>query len=407
MSVLSISAAARQHASRCALIVEDREYTYSELAELTASVELCRPNVYRGEGTLETALRLYASLDAEQPVCFLQTALEDTAAESQRLQLATSLDASVALVLFTSGSTGTAKGVMLSRKALIASACASEQRLGWSGNDRWLCCLPLSHIGGLSILLRCLIARKTVILQGRFDPQSTAELMQAQRATHISLVPTMLGRLVELGHQAPTRLRVALIGGAAIGDELATRARAAGYPLRLTYGMTETGSQVVTDGTPVDGAQLRVRQGRLEIAGPMLMDGYLPGGSGIVDGWFRSADRATIADDGQVFIEGRDDATIISGGENIDPREIEAALLQLPSVHEVYALGIPDPQWGQVLVALVVTKGPTPCLEELPLRGHRRPKMLIPVQALPQLENGKIDHQQAIQIAKARARYPS
>lgn len=397
---LSIHSAAAEHPDRIALIADGNEFTYAEIASRADSVALSTPNMHRATGVFETALVLLASLQRETPLAILSKNTSDSqfAAMRSRMQVAAAEHA--ALLLFTSGSSGTSKGVLLSRRALAASADAAGQVLGWANDDRWLCCLPLSHIGGISVVMRALSARKTTILCEGFDAQTIATSIRRHRATHISLVPTMLWRLLEDGFQPPSHLRITLMGGAALDDTLATRARQAGFLLRPSYGMTETASMVVCDGHPLPGVSLRIGEDQaLSIHAPMLMDGYLPPDDteNPHDGWFRTADRASQSH-GHLQILGRLDATIISGGENIDLTEVEAALNQHPRVHASLALGVPDPEWGQRLVALVVSDGAPEPIRIETLSAHKRPKTIIPVDALPLLENGKVDRQGALQL---------
>ncbi len=404
---LSIQAAAQECPKDIALIVGDVHYSYEELAQRCQEIPLSSPNLYRAEDELTTALRFYRSLQDHKWIALLA---KDSTADQYAdtlAQLSSFIEEEIALILFTSGSSGQAKGVKLSRRALVASAKASAKRLLWYGRDRWLCALPLSHIGGLSILTRCLVSRKTLILCNGFQTDKVAQSLVEKKATHISLVPTMLWRLLDAGVTAPKQLAVTLIGGAAIAPSLVQRAQNAGFTLQLSYGMTESASQIVTQGRPLEEVQLRLIDDRLEIKAPMLMNGYLcPSDSpAIVDGWFRSSDRALLHDNGSVTILGRADDVIISGGENIALREVEAQLTAHPAVAIAYALGLPHPEWGQELVVLVVLKDPATTLDSLQASfaegpRHMRPKHIIPVAGLPLLNNGKIDRQKAQSIAE-------
>lgn len=405
-AALSISAAATECPDRVALIVGDQCFTYSELAERVRSLSPSSENLHRAHPSLDIALILYASLEALRPLTLISATASDAERDEVRRRIAPELPSNPALVLFTSGSSGASKGVLLSREALLASAEAAGTYLGWAEDDRWLCCLPLSHIGGLSVLLRCLVARKTVILLERFETSAVAGALAQHRATHISLVPTMLWRLLEDGATAPPDLRIVLMGGAALSPGLAERGRAAGFALRTSYGMTETCSMIACDGRPLPGVQWRWRpEEPLEISGPMLMDGYLPSDDvppAITGGWLRTRDRAGLDEEGRLQILGRIDDTIISGGENIDLAEIERLLLEDPRVRMCLAIGVPDEEWGQRLVALVVCQGSPQDIDINCLSGHRRPKALIDVERIPLLENGKPDRREALRIALAR-----
>ena len=400
--LLSIAAAASECPARIALIADGHALTYAELAARVDDVVLATPNLHRAKDALSSAMILYASLQQERPVALVSKSCSDAEFAQKRARLSAADLAHTALVLFTSGSSGASKGVLLSRDALRASATAAGTVLGWADEDRWLCCLPLSHIGGISVLTRALVARKTAILCEGFDAASIARDIIEHRATHISLVPTMLWRLLEMGFRPPGNLRITLMGGAALDEHLAKRARDAGFQLRPSYGMTETSSMVLCDGHPLPGVAVRIdaNQG-LHIRAPMLLSGYLPPGDAktpIANGWFSTADRARLID-GHYQILGRSDAAIISGGENIDLGEIESALNSHPNVHTSLAVGIPDPEWGQRLVALLVCDGDPGEFQVAELVGHKRPKQMLKVDALPLLENGKPDRQRAMQLA--------
>lgn len=406
---LSIREASASDGAAEALRLKDESYCFRQLAELSAGVSLPKLNLHRATTGLQTALLLYRSLEAGKPLCLISESASDADLASITERIPQTLDPNTALVLFTSGSGGLPKGVRLSRQALVASARASEERLGWYGADRWLCALPLAHIGGLSILLRCLISRKAAYLSSGFKSGDVATAILRHKITHISLVPTMLWRLLEDGFSCPDHLQVTLMGGAALDSDLARRARSAGFRLRISYGMTESASQIVTDGKALDGVSLRVRDERLEVKGPMLMDGYLPPHSNESfhsSNWFRTQDRATINEDGYVTILGRADDLIISGGENVDPRAVEAGLNRCPFISTSLAIGIPHAEWGQELVALVVPSGPEVSADQLQsheLQSHLRPKELVVVEALPLLDNGKVD-QRAARAILLRAR---
>jgi O-succinylbenzoic acid--CoA ligase len=404
---LSIREASATHGDSEALLLQHDSFVYRELAAQSSAISLPKLNLHRAPMTLQTALVLYRSLEDGRALCLVSPSTTDAELASIAERIPADMAADTALVLFTSGSDGPPKGVKLSRRALVASARASEQRLGWYGDDRWLCALPLSHVGGLSILLRCLVSRKSAYLSKGFEAGEVAAAILRHKISHISLVPTMLWRLLEIGFASPDHLQVTLMGGAALDSDLAKRARNAGFRLRLSYGMTESASQIVTDGRPLDGVSLRIQDDRLEVKGPMLMDGYLPPhGATPFDSssWFRTQDRAAIDVDGSVEILGRADDLVISGGENIDPRAVEAGLNRCPFIATSLAFGIPHDEWGQELVALVVacsTMVSPDQLQSHQLSGHLRPKELMVVDALPLLGNGKVDHARARQLILA------
>lgn len=406
---LSILRAAKERPDNLALITEERGYTYAEIASLVAARSSCENTIRRAANTLDCLLDFYWCLENHQCIALLPQGAtgEEFACLAERIPR---VNPNTALLLFTSGTEGLSKGVQLSREALIASARSSQHLIPLSGQDRWLCALPLSHIGGLSIVSRCLQSRTTLVICPGFNATSVAESIRRNHVTHISLVPTMLWRLLELGGRAPDHLAVALIGGAPLQPKLETQAQRAGFNVMQTYGMTECCSQVITGGYPLPGVQLRLREGELEVAGPMMMNGYLPphqGDNTLLDGWFRTGDLAQIEENGRMSILGRVDEMIISGGENIDPRKIEESLLRDERIEQAYALGLDHDEWGQELVALIVCDDLVRRANLSPdtdLYGHNMPKRLIRVESLPLLPNGKIDRQRAKAIAAAGQR---
>lgn len=273
----------------------------------------------------------------------------------------------VALVVPTSGTSGESKGVELTHAALAASAEAVAKRLGSRPDDRWLCCLPLAHIAGLSTLVRSILSGSAPVIHDRFEPGAIA---RETSATLISLVPTMLLRLldakVELSHY-----KAVLVGGGPIPGALIERARASGARVVTTYGMTETCGGCVYDGLPLDGVELSIfPQSEVLLRGPTLMRGYRlrPDltAQAVRDGWFHTWDSGEIAADGRLRVLGRLDDLIITGGEKVVPEEVEALLRDHPLVADVAVAGIPDDERGQrVAAAVVVRGGVAPTLEEL------------------------------------------
>jgi O-succinylbenzoic acid--CoA ligase len=321
-----------------------------------------------------------------------------------------------ALLVKTSGSSGGTKVVMLTAENLGASAVAVNHRLGFGADDVWLCCLRLSHIGGLAIIDRWAYAGATLILHDGFDADAVAAALHLYSVTHVSLVPPMLSRLLEKGAGPPASLRVALVGGQALGQELAERAIAAGWPLRLTYGMTETTSQIATSARALDRAAEGGRVGpllpgvevdrplsaaptsRLRIRGPMVMAGYanplrMPG-QGLDDGWFETSDLGTLGDDGELRILGRADDVLVIGGKNISLARVEARLRRVPGVSDLMLVGLDDPVWGHRLVAVYCGALDEQTFDRLcakVLSGAERPRIFRRVTELPLLDSGKYD----------------
>ncbi|MDP9432293.1 MAG: AMP-binding protein [Actinomycetota bacterium] len=303
----------------------------------------------------------------------------------------------VALVVPTSGSTRTPKGVELSADALLASARSSLRRLDAGDGQRWLCCLPLSHIGGLQVLIRSRLLGTEPVLLPRFD---VATVITSAAATDwLALVPTMLTRLLDAGTDL-SRWRGILLGGAAPGERLLDRAREAGARVFTTYGMSETAGGCVYDGVPLDGVRIRLGDdGRISIAGPVLCAGYRLAPAPVKGGWLRTSDLGRWAPDGRLQVLGRDDDVLVTGGENVVAGEVASVVSAHPGVAEAVVVGAPDPEWGTRVVAVVVPATPSqpPTLAEV--RDHCRlalapwkwPRQLLVLDSLPLLANGKLD----------------
>jgi len=278
----------------------------------------------------------------------------------------------------------------LTTQQLVMSAFGSAIRLGHDPADRWLCCLPLHHVGGLSVLLRTASYGTTAILHPSFDPAAVA----AADATMISLVPAMLERLLD-GPGLPKKTRVALIGGGPTRPALL--ARCAGLPVALTWGMSEAASQISTripgDLSPDGGVGFPLPFVRVCAAD----DGALWVFGPIVGGRLDSADRGHVDPAGRVFVSGRRDDMIVSGGENIDPSKLEAALQSHPAVAEAAVAGVPSERWGMRPVAWLVPSGEArPDSETLRahcqsrLRRFEIPDHFVWTDALPRTALGKL-----------------
>jgi O-succinylbenzoic acid--CoA ligase len=333
---------------------------------------------------------------------------------------------SILAVVPTSGTRGTPKGVLLSRRAFLASAAASAGNLGWENDDRWLLALPLAHVGGLSILVRTLAARRCVVLtgSGSFDAMKTIRAIDERRVTLASLVPPMLQTMLE-AHPAwrpPEHLRALLLGGGPASPDLLALAADRGVPVLTTYGLTEMCSQVTTQryrtvnrgemgsGSPLEGVELRIVDGEIQVRGPMLFSGYLEGGhmaSGLdSDGWFSTGDEGELDGRGRLHVRGRLDRSIVTGGENVDPIEVEATLRSLPSIRDAVVFGVDDPKWGSVVAAALVLEGRTPELAALReemrsnLASYKRPRLIGLLPYLPRTAAEKVDRAAAEAAAR-------
>jgi len=301
-----------------------------------------------------------------------------------------------AVIIGTSGSTGAPKGVELSAAALRHSARASLDRVGARPGERWLCCLPGTHVAGLAVLVRSLTGGTEPVLAERAD----AETVAASGCAHVSLVPTQLQRLLLQTGTPLAGFSSVLLGGAAAPAGLLAAARDAGVPVVTTYGMTETCGGCVYDGVPLDGVRAEVRDdGRIWINGPVLFSGYLRGPRAPADGWFRTGDLGALDGAGRLTVRGRADDVINTGGHKVVPGEVAAALQACPGVRDAAVVGQPDPEWGERVVAVVVPADPgdPPALELL--RSHVRerlpryaiPSRIVMVDAVPMLPSGKHD----------------
>ena len=316
-----------------------------------------------------------------------------------------------ALVIATSGSEGDPKAVMLSHANLTAAATASRQRLPLGPGDLWLDCLPLFHIGGMSILWRCAQAGAGVLLHDGFAADAVADSLGRQPVTHISLVPAMLARLLDLGMRPPPSLRAVLVGGAALSRPLFERAVAGGWPVLPSWGMSETAAQIATFspadglwregavGRPLPGNEVALAaDGRLRVRGPQVMLGYLNGqlqpGHGLAGGWLISSDLGSIDGDGRVTILGRADDMLVTGGSKVHPAEVEHGLAACPGIADVAVAGLPDPVWGHIVVAVVVGEADDAAIDHWSrahLRPPARPRRILRLPQLPRNATGKVD----------------
>ncbi|MGZ4577833.1 MAG: class I adenylate-forming enzyme family protein [Mycobacterium sp.] len=355
---------------------------------------------------------------------------------------------SVAIVLFTSGTTSQPKAVELSHNNLTSYVTGTVEFESAEPTDAALICVPPYHIAGVSAALSNLYAGRKMVYLPNFDAQEWVRLVDAERVTTATVVPTMLDRIVAAleseGHELPS-LRSLAYGGSKVGLPLVRRA------LELlphvgfvnAYGLTETSSTIAvlgpddhreahaapaphvakrlgSVGRPVPGIELQIRDedgavlgpgesGELFVRGEQVSGRYTGIGSVLdEDGWFPTRDVALLDEDGYLFISGRSDDTIIRGGENIAPAELEEVLIEHSHVRDVAVVGVEDPQWGQAIVAVVVpAAGIDPDHEELrehvrkSLRGSRTPDRVVFRDELPTTPTGKVLRREIVQELRA------
>lgn len=337
-------------------------------------------------------------------------------------------------VVSTSGTTGRPKGAVLSRRAFLASAEASARNLGWRDDDRWLLHMPLAHVGGLSIVTRCLAARRAMVLLPRFDPALVLDAIPRHRVTLLSVVPTMMHALLEADTaNVLATPRALLLGGAASSPALLDICAARRVRVLTTYGLTEACSQVTTQpprdpsirltgsGPRLDGFALRIAApdgaplptgtpGRILVAGPALFDGYLTADGGALDpartadDHFDTGDIGELDDRGHLHVHVRRTDLVVTGGENVYPVEVEQTLERTPGVRRALVFGVPDERWGQI-VAAVIEADPTAdpaaltcalaALSSTALAPHKRPRRIAFVSELLLTPSGKVDRKDA------------
>ncbi len=292
-----------------------------------------------------------------------------------------------ALVVTTSGTTGVPKAVVLTHDAVAASAEASSRRLGVADDDHWVACLPLAHVGGLSVVTRAIHTGTRLTVLPGFD----ADAVMGVGATLVSLVPTALRRV------DPSRFRRILLGGA--------RPPADRPPNTVTtYGLTETGSGVVYDGVPLDGVEVRIVDGEVHLRGPMLLRAYRDGTVPLVEGWLATGDLGRLDAEGRLQVEGRRGDLVITGGENVWPGPVEDLIRGLAGVSDVAVIGRPDPEWGQVVTAVLELEpgAVAPALESIraavreALPAYCAPRAVEVVPGLPRTALGKIERHRLV-----------
>jgi O-succinylbenzoic acid--CoA ligase len=419
-----------------ALVGPERSWTYAEL-ELAVSA---RADELRSEGVAPGRI-LPLALDASAGAVIHLLALWrlgvtpaplNTKLTRAEQDAATGVlsreEAGPQAVLWTSGTAGRPRGVAISYRNLAASALAARERLGLGPDDVWLASLSPAHIGGLALITRALLLGSRLVAVGPFSAERTLRLIDEgpvpeqrrhddERApvSHASVVPTQLLRLLDLRGERPPpeTFRCALVGGARAPTDLVRRALALGWPLALTYGMTEATSQVATAsppltadkpgtvGKPLDAVEVRLAEdGEILVRGATVVSGYVGVEDRTVagpDGWLHTGDLGRLDEDGDLWITGRRVDRIVTGGVTVDAVEVEEAIRAYEGVRDVCVVGLPDAEWGERVAASVVPAGDSVDLDALSgflratLSGPKLPRIFHVCPELPRNPNGKVD----------------
>ena len=365
------------------------------LMKIGATLLPLNPLLTEGERT--------AIVAAEEPIVDLDDPGELTQTEADLPLLGEHDMDDVCARVLTSGSSGTPKPVGLTYGNFLWSAVGSGFNIGVDPADRWLCCVPLSHIAGLGIVMRSVIYGTAAVVHDGFEVDRVAASLESDGITVISVVATMLTRLLEAGADL-SGPRAILVGGGPVPEERLEEALAKGATVVQTYGMTETCSQVTTlapadarrkigsAGRPLLTTHLRIEEGEILVQGPTIAPGCADG-----DGWLHTGDLGHIDEEGFLYVKDRIDDLIVSGGENVVPAEVEEVLLRHPEVADAAVVGREDPEWQQAVTAVVVLEsGSQVTPDDLrrhcagSLAGFKVPKRIELASALPRTPSGKL-----------------
>jgi o-succinylbenzoate---CoA ligase len=344
-----------------------------------------------------------ALLAAERPAVDLNDAAELTQTEADLPLLGEHDMDDLQCRILTSGTSGEAHPVGLTYGNFLFSAMGSAFNLGVDPSDRWLCCLPLSHVAGISIVIRSVIYGTTAVLLDGFETDQVASTLVSGDISVLSLVPTQLIRLLDAGADLSAP-RAILIGGGPVPPDALREALGRGATVVQTYGMTETCSQVTTlapedaerkvgsAGRPLLTSHVRIESGEILVQGPTVAPRCYE-----ADGWLHTGDLGHIDDEGFLYVTGRSTEVIVTGGENVMPAEVEAVLISHPSVADAAIVGRPDPEWQEAVCGLVVlSEGREASEDELrghcadALAGYKVPKQIDFVSSLPRTPSGKL-----------------
>ena len=416
-------------ANGLALVSAKKVWTYADLGNAveeratelaTKGVEPGRVYAIDAHAEAQTVIEFLAYWRTGASIAPLDprlTRLEKSRAE----EMLNGLETDARAILWTSGTGGRPQGVLLTLDNICASAEAVTERLGLGPDNVWLLSLSPAHVGGLALLTRAFLLGCTLVAYGSFRADIASRLIEgeglpgsASPVTHMSLVPTQLIRLLGYrdGIQVPASFKCGLIGGAHASPDLIQQSLAAGWPLALTYGMTEMTSQVATAvpsevkqkpgsvGRALMGTKIKIdSDGQILAHGPTLAQGYVDTTEPLVDteGWYPTGDLGRFDEDGDLWITGRRSDRIVSGGITIDATHIEDVLCEHEGVQDACVVGIPDPEWGEIVGAWVVPTGDgldLDLLEEHVRQSFgeaKRPRVWLIGKEIPRNTNGKVE----------------
>ncbi len=426
LDLLSVRRAAEEFPQRLAIrrsLAEGGDLSFSQLAELVeqriAEIEQeGRTKIYPlvVHPNTDSLVSVYALLELHTPILVLHPSLTETEKQRFLAQVDTFTDPlpeDTAIIVFTSGPTGKPKATILTRKALISSAQSSAKNIPLEEGDVWQLSIAPARIGGFSIVSRSLIARTAISFAPKFSAKAYTESWDRDGVTLSSIVPTMLIKVLEdCPEWRPSKnFKTFLVGGAATSDKSRKLAFERHLPLVMTYGMTETASNVVS--TPFEmrysitkgngkinpGAEIKIVDGRVLIRGPMLLEGYWGRETKDENGWFDSGDLGHIDEEGYVYVKGRAKDVILSGGDNVYPQEVEEALENIPGIKQALVLGKPDETWGAIVTALLVPENEAskPEAKDIVfglsnvLATYKSPRLISWVRQLPVNASGKLN----------------
>ena len=324
----------------------------------------------------------------------------------------------IATIMLTTGTTDLPKAVQLTYNNFESSCNNWNNFLNFNNKDNFLCCLPIHHIGGLAVLVRALIYNFSIHLAESFNSKLLYQLLNKNSITLVSLVPTMLDRIIKEsnGLASLKKTRAILLGGGAASESLLNKCLKNKIPIVKTYGMTETCSGIVGlwidqkpskkhfSGYPFSDVSIKIINDEIIISGPMVMKGYLNGSES--NGIHNSKDIGWMDEEGILFIEMRRKDLIISGGENINPKEVEKILIAIDNISDVCVVGIDDKEWGQKVIAYISLHNPSISLKKEKIKNillknlsyYKIPKEFITLKHIPRNEIGKINFNELINL---------